>query len=259
MPFSVLSARVLCIRPIGFTSDFCPVCRQERRFHLAQAQRSRYFLCFNQGQDGQPHHELTCFVCSCKVERPADERPIKVLPDPKIAGSFEPQSLPIVRSRIAGCVAMEEALQAGKLKGEDREEMIRHTIFSFARIYDEEPFERVKPWVMMVMLMTILTLALLGVIAMQRSESVVPLIAAAGAIGVVIFALLYWVTTHSPRKRVRTWLATALLPIDPTSEEIHSARTEMQASRIKAGDRICSHKVLAKIAKLKPKLQYKHG
>ncbi len=251
MPLSVLNARVLCIRPIGVTSDYCPVCRQERRFHLAQAERRRYFLCFDQGREGHPHHELTCFVCGCKCERPAEERPIEILPDPKNAGTYEPEPLPIVRSRIRDCIAMEEALQAGKLQGEDREEMIRHTIYSFARIYDEDPFERIKPWVMLLMVITIVALAVFGVIAMQHSGSMTPLIAAGGAIIVIITALMYWVTTHSPRKRVRTWLATALLPIDPTREEIGQARREMQASRIKAGDAIRSEKVLAKMKKLK--------
>ncbi len=254
MPFSMLSARVLCVRPIGVTSDFCPVCRQERRFHLAQAERKRYFLCFDQGREGQPRHELTCFVCGCKVERSIEERPIEILPDPKSAGSYEPSSLPIVKSRIADCVAMEEALQSGSLSAEDREEMIRYTIFGFARIYDEEPFERVKPWVTMLMLATIFVLAGLGVWSMQHSGSVVPLVAAIGAIGVVIFAMLYWVTKHSPRKRVRTWLAMALVPIDPTHEEITKARREMQASRIKAGDRIRPEKVLAKMKSMKPKM-----
>lgn len=251
MPLSLLSARVLCIRPIGITSDFCPVCRQERRFHLAQAERKRYFLCFDQGREGHPHHELTCFVCACKVERPAEERPIEILPDPKSAGSYEPKMLPIVQSRIRDCVAMQEALQSGKLQGEDREEMIRHTIFSFARIYDEDPFERIKPWVMMLIALSIIAIAVMGVWSMQRSGHYLPLIAAAGAIVVVIAALLYWVTKHSPRKRVRTWLATALLPIEPTREEIRRARAEMQASRIKAGFAIRSDKVLAKMKKLR--------
>ncbi len=251
MSLSLLSARVLCIRPIGITSDFCPVCRQERRFHLAQAERKRFFLCFDQGREGHPHHELTCFVCGCKVERAAEERPIEILPDPKSAGSYEPTMLPIVKSRIADCVAMADALQSGKLKEKDREELIRHTIFSFARIYDEEPFERVKPWVMMLIVLTIVSIAVLGVWAMQRSGHALPLIAAGGAIVVVISALLYWVTKHSPRKRVRTWLATALLPIDPTPEELLRARAEMQASRIKAGYAIRSDKVLAKMRKLR--------
>jgi len=162
---------------------------------------------------------------------------------------------------------MEAALQAGKLAGEDREEMIRHTMFSFARIYDEEPFERIKPLVLLSILFTIFTLCAMGAFGMHRSGSVMSLVAALLAIGVVIIALMYWMTTHSPRKRVRTWLAMALLPIEPTREEIRQARTEMQASRIKAGDRIRSEKVLAKIKKLKPKsgqkgnpmLQYKHG
>lgn len=251
MSLSLLSARVLCIRPIGITSDFCPVCRQERRFHLAQAERKRYFLCFDQGREGHPHHELTCFVCACKVERSAEERPIEILPDSKSAGSYEPTMLPIVRSRIADCVAMANALRSGKLKEKDREELIRHTIFSFARIYDEEPFERVKPWVMLLIALTIATIAVLGVWSMQRSGHTLPLIAAGGAIVVVISALLYWVTKHSPRKRVRTWLATALLPIEPTHEELLKARAEMQASRIKAGYAIRSDKVLAKMKKLR--------
>jgi len=251
MSLSLLSARVLCIRPIGITSDFCPVCRQERRFHLTQAERKRYFLCFDQGREGHPHHELTCFVCACKVERPAEERPVEILPDPKSCGSYEPTMLPIVGSRIRDCVAMEQALQSGKLRGEDREELIRHTIFSFARIYDEEPFERVKPWVMMMIVITIVAIAALGVWAMQRSGSYTPLYAAGGAIIVVIMALMYWVTTHSPRNRVRTWLATALLPVEPTREEIRKARAEMQASRIKAGYAIRSDKVIAKMKKLR--------
>ena len=162
---------------------------------------------------------------------------------------------------------MEAALQAGKLAGEDREEMIRHTIFSFARIYDEEPFERIKPLVLLAVLVTILVLCSLGAFGMHLSGSVMSLIAALFAVGVMMIAMWYWVVKYSPRKRVRTWLAMALLPIEPTREEIRRARTEMQASRIKAGDRIRSDKVLAKIKKLKPKpgqkgnpmLQYKHG
>ncbi len=175
------------------------------------------------------------------------------MPDSKSAGTYEPEALPIVKMRIADCVAMEQALQSGKLKGEDRTEMIRHTMMSFARIYDEDPFERIKPWVMLMIMLTIIALLGAGVFAMQSSGSIVPLVSAIGAVGVVLFALMYWVTTHSPRKRVRTWLAKALLPLDPTSEEIHKARSEMQASRLKAGDRICSAKVLAKMNRLKPK------
>ncbi|MDF1808265.1 MAG: hypothetical protein P1U42_01065 [Phycisphaerales bacterium] len=255
MPFSMFSARVLCVRPIGVTSDFCPVCRQERRFHLAQAERKRFFLCFDQGREGQPHHELTCFVCACKCERTAGERPIEILPDPKSAGNYEPDSLPIVQSRIADCVAMEQALLAGKLKGEDREEMIRYTIFSFARIYDEDPLERIKPWVLLLIVAAIFVLLILGITATKQSDSMIPLFSAFGAIGVICFALMYWVTTHSPRKRVRTWLAASLLPLDPTREEIRKARREMQASRLKAGDQIRSDKVLSKIKQMKLKLK----
>lgn len=251
MPRSLLNARVLCVRPIGITSDYCPVCRQERRFHLAQAERRRYFLLFDQGREGHPHHELTCFVCGCKCERPAGERPIEILPDPKSAGSYEPESLPVVRARIGDCIAMEEALQSGKLGRKEREEMIRQTLFSFARIYDEDPFERIRPWVLLLMATTIAALAVFGVMAMRHTGSSTPLMAAGGSIVVIITALLYWVTTHSPRKRVRTWLAMALLPLDPTREEIRQARRELQASRIKAGYAIRSDKVLAKVRKLR--------
>ena len=106
---------------------------------------------------------------------------------------------------------------------------------------------------MMLMAIVIFAILILGLTAMKQSGSVVPLISALGAIAMVILALMYWVTKHSPRKRVRTWLAFSLLPIEPTGEEIDRARREMQASRIKAGDCIRSDKVLAKIVKMKAK------
>src|SRR5690606_5840027 len=118
-----------------------------------------------------------------------------------------------------------------------------------ARIYDEDPMERIKPWVLLLIVLTIVALGVMGAIAMQSSGSIVPLMSAIGAMGVVIFALMYWITKHSPRKRVRTWLALALAPLEPTHEEIMRARKEMQASRIKAGYAIRSEKVLAKIKK----------
>ncbi len=248
---SLINATVLCVRPIGVTSDYCPVCRCERRFYLAQAEHRRYTLCFDRGRVGHPHHELTCFVCTCKVERPVEERPIEILPDPKNAGTYEPKSLPLVRARINGCIAIEEALQAGKLKGEDREEMIRHTLFAFARIYDEEPTERIWPWVKVVVLISILGIGAMGVVSWQRSGHWWPLVGAGVAIGAIVLMNVYWITTHSPRKRVRTWLAQALVPVDPTREEIRRARAEMQAGRVNAGFRIRSDKVLAKIEKLK--------
>ena len=190
-------------------------------------------------------------TCGCKCERPAEERPVEVIPHRTAAEHYEPESLPIVKSRVEDCIAMEQARMDGKLKPKDREEMIRYTMFSFARIYDEDPFERIKPWVMLVMVLMIVALAVFGVIAMQHSGTMTPLYAAGGAIFVIITTLLYWVTTHSPRKRVRTWLATALLPLDPSREELRRARREMQASRIRAGDAIRSDKVLAKMKKLK--------
>jgi hypothetical protein len=251
MPTSLINATVLCVRPIGVTSDFCPVCRCERRFRLAQAEHRRYTLCMDQGRQGHPHHELTCLVCACKVVRPAEERPIEILPDPKLCGTYEPEALPVVKARISDCTAMEEALVADKLKGEDREEMIRHTIWCFARIYDEEPTERIKPPYKLLILIIGLAVGALGYWAWTSTGHWWPLAGAAFAIALLAFSHIYWVTTHSPRKRVRTWLAQALLPLNPTSEEIRRARAEMQSKRVNAGFRIRSEKVLAKIEKLK--------
>ena len=132
--------------------------------------------------------------------------------------------------------------------------MIRYTLMSFARVYDEEPLERIKPYALLLILFTIFSLCSLGAFGMHRFGSPMSLVAGFLAAGVVIAAMVYWVCKHSPRKRVRTWLAMALLPIDPTREEIRRARKEMQASRIKAGDRIRPEKVLAKMKKLKLKM-----
>ncbi len=207
----------------------------------------------DRGRVGYPHHELTCFVCACKVERPAEERPIEILPDPKSAGTYEPASQPVVKARIADCVAMEERFRAGKMNDKDREEMIRHTMYGFARIYDEIVTERVRPWDKVMVVLVIVGVGFGGVYAWHRSGHWWPMIVATVAVLLIFWASVYWVTRHSPRRRVRLWLAKALLPLDPTSEEIRRARAEMQASRVNAGFRIRSSKVLAKIEELKAK------
>ena len=250
MPVPLLSARVLCVRPIGMTLDYCPVCRSERRFSLAFAQHKKYFLFFDQGTMGHEHHELTCVSCACKLERPSGERPIGVFPEGGAVETFEPEMLPIVRQRIDDCVAMETARVQNRINADQREEMIRHAMYCFSRIYDEEPFERIKPWVMFLLSILMISTASAGVWAFTKTGNVWSLVGAGISVVLVMAALLYWVMTHSPRKRVRTWLALALAPLNPTQEEIRRARAEMQASRIEAGFKIRADKVLAKMRKL---------
>ena len=162
MPFSLISVTVLRIRPIGVTSDYCPVCRQECRFRLAQAEHKRYFMCMDRGRHGHPHHELTCTTCNCRVERPTEERPVSILPDPKSAAVFEPEMLPIVNKRIEDCTKMELSRSKGKLNPAQREEMIRHSLYCFAHLYDEETFERLTPLARLMILIGSTTIAACG-------------------------------------------------------------------------------------------------
>jgi hypothetical protein len=253
MPFSLISATVLRVRPIGVTSDYCPVCRKECRFRLAQAEHKRYFLCMDKGRHGHPHHELTCMTCDCRVERPTEERPISILPDPKSAAIFEPEMLPIVSKRIQDCTAMELARSEDKLNPAEREEMIRNALFCFARVYDEDTFERLTPVARLWILVVSIIVAGTGYYAWSQTGSIMAPILASIAILLVFLSILYWAARHSPRKRVRTWLAMALLPLDPSAEEIRRIRSELQRSRLKAGFQIRADKVLAKIKKLKAK------
>ena len=210
-------------------------------------------MCIDRGRHGHPHHELTCITCDCRVERPTEERPISILPDPKDAAAFEPEMLPIVQKRIESCTTMEHARSEDRLNTGQREEMIRHAFYCFSRLYDEETFERLVPFARLMIMTAVLTIAACGYYAWTQTESLQAPILAAVAIALIFAALAYWAAHHSPRKRVRTWLAMALLPLDPTSEEIRVARIELQGSRLKAGFQIRSDKVLAKIKKLKTK------
>jgi len=253
MPCSLISATVLRIRPIGVTSDYCPVCRKESRFRLAQAEHKRYFMCMDRGRHGHPHHELTCMTCNCRMERPTEERPISILPDPKSAAIFEPEMLTIVQKRIDDCTSMEHARSEDRLNTGQRDEMIRHAFYCFARLYDEETFERLTPLARLMIAGLVIAVAGAGYYGWTQSESVFTLIYAALAILLIFLALIYWAAQHSPRQRVRTWLAMALLPLDPTREELRQARVELQGSRLKAGFQIRADKVLAKIKQLKAK------
>jgi len=251
MPFSLISATVLRVRPVGVTFDYCPVCRKESRFRLAQAEHTRYFMCMDKGRHGHPHHELTCMTCDCRVERPIEERPIALLPDPKSAGTYEPETLPIVQTRVDDCTAMEHARAEDRLTSEQRSEMIRHALYCFARVYDEETFERLSPIARLSIAIGTLGVAFCGYYAWNHSHRLIIPILAGSAIVLIFAALLYWVASQSPRKRVQTWLAKALCPLDPTPEEIRQARAELQGSRMKAGFQIRTSKVIAKIKKLK--------
>lgn len=251
MPLSLLSAKVLRVRPVGVTSDFCPVCRCERRFRLALAAHHQYVLCVDRGPSGQTHHELTCLVCAARMERSADERDVRVIPGKGATGTHDPEMLAIVRSRIDDCTRMEQARVEGRLKTEQREELIRHAMYCFARIYDEESFERLTPFAKLLILLACVVVMGLGWWAWRETGVVWALVGGAGAVVVIFAALLYWVAKHSPRKRVRGWLAQSLAPLDPTREEIRRMRAELQGSRIKAGYRIRADKLIAKIRKIR--------
>ncbi len=251
MPVPLLSATVLRVRPAGVTEDFCPVCRQERRFRLAVAEHRRMVLLFDRGPVGHEHHELTCQTCRCVMERPAAERPMAHRPSRAAAGTHRPECLPIVRHRIADCTRMEALRRAGKVKPDLREEMIRHAVHCFARLYDEEPTERVTP---AVWAMTVLGTGGAGVAAFLAWTSWErPAVAGVLAAAAVLLwvGLWRWVTVRSPRTRVRTWLAMALAPLDATEAEIRQARRELQAMRIGAGFKLQPGKVRHKIERIR--------
>lgn len=249
MPMSLLSATVLRVRPAGVTGDFCPVCRRERRFRLAIAERRRVVLLMDQGLVGHPMHELTCTSCGCKMERPPQERPIKAVPpDPQ---RFEPECLAIVKHRIDDCTRLEGLRLSGKLKPEGREEMIRQCVHAFARIYDEEVTERVTPRMSGALLAATVVLGGGAVWLWLRQEQGALAVLCAGAATAMWGGLWYWVVSHSPRKRVRTWLAMSLAPLDATEAEIRRARLELQAVRIGAGFKIKPAKVRAKIERMR--------
>ncbi|MBL4809607.1 MAG: hypothetical protein JKY43_06070, partial [Phycisphaerales bacterium] len=213
----------------------------------------RYFMCMDRGRHGQPHHELTCMTCDCRVERPTEERPISILPDPKSAAVFEPDMLPIVQKRIDTCTALEQTRRDDNLSPAQHEEMIRHSLYCFARLYDEETFERLTPGARLLILIGTITVAICAYYGWTQTGSHLAPIFAAIALVLIFLSLIYWAARHSPRRRVRTWLAMALLPLDPTSEDIRKIRAELQGSRLKAGFQIHTNKVLAKIKKLKAK------
>ena len=75
--------------------------------------------------------------------------------------------------------------------------------------------------------------------------------AAVFAAAALWLGLLHWINTHSPRARVRTWLAMALAPLDPTEAEIRQARLELQAHRMGAGFKMSPTKLRGRIERIR--------
>lgn len=251
MPMPLFSATVLRVRPAGVTTDFCPVCRQERRFRLSIAEHRRVIMLMDRGRVGHEHHELVCKSCHCVVERPASERPMQHTPVGAASETFEPECLPIVRHRIEDCARMEAARKTGKLKPETREEMIRNAVHCFARLYDEEPTARVTPLASGLLLAATVALGGLAVFAWASLQQPGLSLAIVACVLTLWGGLWYAVTSKSPRQKVRTWLAMALAPLDPTEAEIRQARRELQTVRMGAGFKMRPAKVRHKIERIR--------
>jgi hypothetical protein len=251
MPIPLFSATVLRVRPAGVTGDFCPVCRQERRFQLAIADHRRVILLMDRGRVGHEYHELTCKSCGCKMQRSPAERPLQHLPAGSAAELFEPECLPIVRRRIEDCTRMEAARKAGKLKPDTREEMIRHSIHCFARLYDEQPTARVTPLASGLLLAATVALGVLAAFFWITLRQMAIVLAIVACILTLWSGLWYTVISRSPRQKVRTWLAMSLAPLDPTEAEIRQARRELQTVRMGAGFKMRPAKVREKIERIR--------
>jgi len=231
-PFSAITLRV---RPVGITVDFCPVCRRERSFRFAEACQHRYMLFFNRGPVGHAHHELTCTGCGAILERDVDERPVTMTVTSGSGEVREPEVLPLVRQRIADWEDMERRRQSGKLRADEREEMIRTAMLSFSRLYDEQLTARLHPATLTAVIVFMVALA--GTAAWVwmdvRNHWVVAglLVAIVGALGL---ALVY-IRHKCPRTKARRWVAAALAPLDPSEEEIAAIKREMLTHRLRAG------------------------
>lgn len=248
MSYGPLSSLTLRTRPIGRTEDFCPVCRRACWFTLSEAEHCRYFLVFAQGRHGHPWHELECTQCGARLEREVGERKIDYRPESKVeAERYEPESLPLVGSRIKSCESMERGFCDGSLKPNEREEMLRTAFFSFAKLYEEDLLERVPPVLLTAMAVMSLGLVATGVVAWQRIESQALLIGVLASVFVLILVMLLFLMSHSPRHRVRGWIAAAAAPLNPTEAEVIKFRRELQTQRLRAGYRIQTKKLLKRM------------
>ena len=236
-------------RPIGRTVDFCPICRSRHSFSLLLAEHYRYVLWVPRERQGHAWHELVCKNCGCRVERAASEREVEMMVDSRVAAErYEPKRLAIVEQRIETCRRLEEKRRESALKPEEREEMLKSAMYSFAKLYDEDAFERVPPGVMTVLALVSLALLAAGALAYFEIYNQILVVVLLAVITVLIAGILLSIVARSPRRKVRSWIARAAAPLNPTFEEIRQIRREMQARRLHAGFDMKLKKLMKRIA-----------
>ncbi|MEQ8770139.1 MAG: hypothetical protein RIB60_06480 [Phycisphaerales bacterium] len=242
-----MMATSLRVRPVGMTVDFCPVCRRERAFRFAEARMHRFAFLFDQGPIAHPHHELTCGSCGAIMERAVEERPLA----PGQTG--DPEVLPLVRQRIADWAAMEQRRKDGKLRPDDREEMIRTAMLSFARLYDERPVERLHPFTRLTLTIVVIAVVAGGAWMWWDTRNLWWLVGGIG-VGIVLSTIfMVWIRSCCPRTRVRTWVAAALAPLDPSEAEVAAIKREMLTSRLKSGECIKPARMIKEVKRQRTK------
>ena len=241
MAANPLVAIALRARPVGATVDFCPVCRCERPFDLAELQRHRFVLLIDRGAHGGMMHELTCRTCGCLLERPTSERPR--------GPTGKHEELPVVQKRIRTSAAFELRRREGRLSAEERDDLLRGAFYTFNHLYTEDKMERVPPGLMAGL--AAVSLALVAAAAWVWLEVQSPLlsIGTIASIVLLIGSFLWWIRAHSPRHRVRGWVAASIAPLNPTLAEIEKIRREMMTQRLGAGFAIRPRKLHAAVQK----------
>ncbi len=207
----------------------------------------RFAFVFDQGPFAHPHHELTCGTCGAIMERAVEERPIS----PGQTG--DPEVLPLVRQRIADWDAMEQRRKEGTLRPDDREEMIRTAMLSFARLYDERPVERLHPLTRLTLTLIVIAVVACGAWLWWGTNNIWWLAGGVGCGALLSFIFMVWIRSCCPRTRVRTWVAAALAPLDPTEAEVTAIKREMLTSRLKSGECIKPSRMIKEVKRLRTK------
>ena len=231
-------------RKVGYVADFCPICRSPQPFQIRRIGLAShlYYLPVSQGK--LIGYDRTCQQCKTLSTTDFSRYHQALKRSPASLDELIAQTFPTLRTYYSTRLALEQRVQQSALflSADERHNLICEVFDCLAPIVQKRFTSVTCDWQTGVaLLFVIFVFAFLAPywhLYLPPDISQVPLRV---AIAASLIALIWQLSVSKfrfMRQKILSRLATALMPLQPTKQEIERVLNELAASNMKIGKKV---------------------